>query len=152
MRAAAARLSCAKKRCRRCFGMAQPRVFFADGDSAMGRCGNRAIFARDPVMNSLSETDAEASAWMLAHLAPLLVRGWDNEYVVYARASGDTHLLGAAAYRILARLQLARAGRAALCAVVAGACAEDERARCAGLTDAILTDLEALGLIRPCCR
>jgi len=103
-------------------------------------------------MNSLSETDAEASAWMLAHEAPLLVRGWDNEYVVYARASGDTHLLGAAAYRILARLQLARAGRAALCAVVAGACAEDERARCAGLTDAILTDLEALGLIRPCCR
>jgi len=103
-------------------------------------------------MNSLPEPDAAAPAWMLAHEAPLLVRGWENEYVVYARASGDTHLLGAAAYCILARLQVARAGRAALRAVVADACAEDEQAQCAGLTDAILADLEVLGLIRPCCR
>jgi len=95
--------------------------------------------------------DAAAGGWMLAHARPLLVRGWDNEYVVYAQASGDTHLLGAAAYRILAHLQGARAGNDALRAVVAGVCATDEMAQCAELTDTILADLRTLELIRPCC-
>jgi PqqD family protein of HPr-rel-A system len=43
--------------------------------------------------------------WRLARDRQLLVRSWDGESVVYDCAGGDTHLLGANAANVFARLQ-----------------------------------------------
>lgn len=63
--------------------------------------------------------------WRLARDRQLLVRSWDGECVVYDCAGGDTHLLGARAARVFARLQQ-------------GPCE---------LLDPIVLELAALGLV-----
>ncbi len=54
------------------------------------------------------------SMWKLIDGQTLSCRGWDDEFVVYNDVSGDTHLLGADAMRLLLRLRDAPADEEAL--------------------------------------
>ena len=93
----------------------------------------------------------DRTTWKLAGNSPLLSRSWDGEHVVYHPAAGDTHLLGDAAAQALVLLQAQPAGGVMLAAdlatELAGFCSPEESVHAVELTGAILTDLEALGLI-----
>lgn len=85
--------------------------------------------------------------WKLAGNSVLLSRSWDGEHVVYHPAAGDTHLLGDAAAQVLTCLQAQPAESSTLAAGLAEFCSPEERDHALELTDAILSDLEKLGLI-----
>lgn len=71
--------------------------------------------------------------------APLLVRAWDDETVVYHRESGDTHLVDGLTAHVLQCLEITPLGEADI-----AACLDVEPGP--ELT-ALLTRLEASGLI-----
>lgn len=57
-------------------------------------------------MEQIASIDNELElVWRLASSQELLYRGWDQEFVVYNHASGDTHLLEGSAMRLLLELQ-----------------------------------------------
>ena len=87
--------------------------------------------------------------WRVTPGQTLRHRGWGDEFVLYNSISGDTHLLGASAMRVLTMLQRADAEENHL---IASLCDEsqteiDEEA--AHEVGKILSDLTALSLIEP---
>ncbi|MBC7502285.1 MAG: HPr-rel-A system PqqD family peptide chaperone [Herminiimonas sp.] len=85
--------------------------------------------------------------WMLAGERALLSRCWAGEHVVYHPAAGDTHLLGDAAVDMLALLDGQALDSEALSDAMRRYCTADESRDVLTLTNAMLADLEALGLI-----
>ena len=80
----------------------------------------------------------------------LYFRSWNDEFVVYHSRSGDTHLLGTAAGRILLALQQAPSDVIALSQSLASlpGTAPDEEFMLQ--IDDMLADLDALSLISAC--
>lgn len=78
--------------------------------------------------------------WRRASDQELLYRGWDQEYVVYNHASGDTHLLDGSAMCLLLQLQTGPLRGSALAPAV-GIGGDD--------LVGLLADLESLSLIAP---
>jgi PqqD family protein of HPr-rel-A system len=78
--------------------------------------------------------------WRLAPGQRLAHRGWDGEYVLYNDLSGDTHLVGADALRLLQALQRSACAEAALAGALALA---------GDAVAALLDELEVLSLIEP---
>ena len=85
--------------------------------------------------------------WTLAGERALLSRCWDGEHVVYHPAAGDTHLLGDAAVDLLASLDGQALDSEALSDAMRRYCTADESQDVLALTNAMLADLESLGLI-----
>ncbi|HWJ95143.1 MAG TPA: HPr-rel-A system PqqD family peptide chaperone [Telluria sp.] len=81
-----------------------------------------------------------SAIWRVVPGQQLACRGWDREYVLYNSLSGDTHLLGEAALRVLRSLDGHPASAPALAALLG-----DDIDDTAGL----LADLRALHLVEP---
>ena len=87
--------------------------------------------------------------WRLTSVEPVILRGWDDEYILYDRASGDTHQLTWLAAGLLLRLQVGPADQTMLARHVAAIDTmlepEDVSARIA----AAVTRFCDLGLLTP---
>lgn len=81
-----------------------------------------------------------SAIWRVVPGQQLAYRGWNGEYVLYNSLSGDTHLLGEAALRLLQALDRRPASPPALAALL-----REEIEDTAGL----LADLRALHLVEP---
>lgn len=79
----------------------------------------------------------------------LLVRCWDDESVVYNAASGDTHLLNAAATTVLRCLQTSPADAIELAGRVASALSIEPDHSLVESIERILQDFNLLGIVRP---
>jgi len=77
----------------------------------------------------------------------LLFRCWDDEYVVYNRLSGDTHLLGSTAAHILLELQQAPSNTTALIESLAPLLHAEMDDELVIQIEHILADLDTLALI-----
>ena len=77
----------------------------------------------------------------------LLFRCWDDEYVVYNRLSGDTHLLGSTAAQILLELQQAPSNAIALTESLALLLHAEMDDEFVFQIEHILADLDTLALI-----
>jgi PqqD family protein of HPr-rel-A system len=81
-----------------------------------------------------------SAIWRVVPGQQLTCRSWDGEYVLYNSLSGDTHLLGEAALRVLRSLDGRPASAPGLAALL-GEHLED--------TAGLLADLRALHLVEP---
>jgi PqqD family protein of HPr-rel-A system len=75
------------------------------------------------------------------------LRRWDDEWVVYNAASGETHLVGAAAGHILALLRDGPSDNATLTRSVVNTGSLEPGARTSFLVADILADLQRCSLI-----
>jgi len=94
-----------------------------------------------------SERSANFTQWNANQ--SLLVRGWDDESVVYNVSSGDTHLLNAAATAVLRCLQDAPGDSADLAALVATVLSIEVDHSLVASVERILQDFSLLGIVKP---
>ncbi len=90
---------------------------------------------------------ASQARWALAGTGGCRVRRWDDEAVVYHRASGGTHLVDEASCWLLLRLQ---SGPVALDALAEGLREEigaGSREQLVQITQARLNSLQSLGIV-----
>jgi PqqD family protein of HPr-rel-A system len=93
--------------------------------------------------------DEDDTRWRVQGTAGLCWRAWDDEYVVYHPASGDTHLLNAFTAEVLRALEECPASTSELAQFCAPACdAEDEPALRQQISN-LLARFHELGLIEP---
>jgi PqqD family protein of HPr-rel-A system len=85
--------------------------------------------------------------WQLISNQAISLRCWDDEFVVYNRLSGDTHLLGSAAGHILAKLQHAPMDTTSLGEALCHIWQVDPSEELAVQVNDILADLQKLELI-----
>lgn len=88
--------------------------------------------------------------WQAVSLPSLRLRSWDDEFVVYAGLSGDTHLLDRAAGQILQTLCAASAEIDVLTASLGALWDVDPDDEFRLQIERILTDLQALALVEQC--
>jgi len=81
-----------------------------------------------------------SAIWRVVPGQQLACRGWDGEYVLYNSLSGDTHLVGEEAVRLLQELDRRPASAAALAALLGGRIDD---------TAGLLADLRTLHLVEP---
>lgn len=98
---------------------------------------------------STSESDSAPGSirWSLLPGPPLLWRCWDDEWVLYHPASGDTHRLPAVSARVLQRLEAGPATAAEVVADLAGEVEDTERPQLASFVDSALEAFARLGLV-----
>jgi PqqD family protein of HPr-rel-A system len=84
--------------------------------------------------------------WLVSNSA-LLLRSWDDEFVVYNESSGDTHLLDGVAGEILQALIAAPAEIEALVTSLGAKWDTDPSAELHRQIERILVDLQALALV-----
>jgi PqqD family protein of HPr-rel-A system len=92
---------------------------------------------------------ASSGAWRLSEGSSLLWRLWDDEYVVFDRGSGDTHLLDLVAGEILQLLEREPETGGALVRRVASALDVPADPALSRHVTQALTKLQAAGLIEP---
>lgn len=85
--------------------------------------------------------------WRVIPGDALRIRFWDNEFVVYNRLSGDTHLLGSTAAHVLLKLQEAPANSVNLAAYLAPAMQAEMDNEFVSQIEQLLADLGKLALI-----
>lgn len=85
--------------------------------------------------------------WRLISGSALYFRCWNDEFVVYNRLSGDTHLLGSTAAQILLKLQQSSLSAAALTESMASLLDTEMNEELVSQIDHILVDLDMLALI-----
>ena len=87
--------------------------------------------------------------WRLTSTEPVTLRGWDDEYILYDRASGDTHQLTWLAAELLLRLQAGPADEIMLARHVATRDAAFQPEETATSIAAAVAQFCALGLLTP---
>jgi PqqD family protein of HPr-rel-A system len=92
---------------------------------------------------------ARGSRWQLTAPGEFRWVQWDDEWVLYHGASGDTHLLDALAVEVLEALQRAPATAAGLVEDLSQAGDEETRRRLAPYIDSLLATLARRGVIEP---
>ena len=85
--------------------------------------------------------------WRLISDQALHFRSWEDEFVVYNSLSGDTHLLGSTAARILLKLQQAPSNSTTLAESLAPPLHAERDEEFAAQVEHILADLDTLALI-----
>lgn len=85
--------------------------------------------------------------WQVAAENELLFRSWDDEFVVYNGATGDTHLLGLVAAQVMLKLQQAPADAVKLAEWVAPLLQIEPDDEFVLFIEQILTDFDNLGII-----
>ena len=92
---------------------------------------------------------ADPGAWRLTEGSSLLWKLWDDEYVVFDRGSGDTHLLDLVAGEVLRLLERESHDAGGLVTRVAAALEIEADGALAGHVAQTLTKLHRAGLIEP---
>lgn len=87
------------------------------------------------------------SKWQVAAKNSLLFRSWNDEFVVYNGATGDTHLLGLAAAQVMLELQQTPADAVGLAESVAPLLQTEPDEELVSFIEQILTDFDSLGII-----
>jgi len=85
--------------------------------------------------------------WKIAAAAPLPMRCWDGDYVVYNPSSGDTHVLDIVTGEVLKAIVAGATLRAELRARFAAFLEVPADARLDAQLDVVLAALEGIGLI-----
>jgi len=85
--------------------------------------------------------------WQVAAENELLFRSWDDEFVVYNGATGDTHLLGLIAAQVILKLQQTPADAVNLAEWVAPLQQIEPDDEFVLFIEQILTDFDSLGII-----
>ena len=85
--------------------------------------------------------------WQVSGGKEFLFRSWDDEFVVYNGATGDTHLLGLVAAQVMLKLQQTPMDAASLAAWVAPLLQTEPDDELVFVIDQILTDFDSLGII-----
>lgn len=87
--------------------------------------------------------------WQVTSPSTLHTRAWDAETVVYDELSGNTHVLGQAAARVLAAIAQAPADNAALAQALPDLWPDQSADLAHVQLEAILAQLAGIGLIAP---
>lgn len=90
-----------------------------------------------------------ASRWRISSGQPLRWRHWDDQWLVYHPASGDTHVLDEASAQAVRRLEASPLDADALAAAVAEAMGVEASDEVRGYIAKLLPQLDVLGLIEP---
>jgi len=85
--------------------------------------------------------------WQVAAGNELLSRSWEDEFVVYNGATGDTHLLGLVAAQVMLKLQQMPADAVNLAEWVAPLLQIEPDDEFVLFIERILTDFDKLGII-----
>ena len=85
--------------------------------------------------------------WQVAAEKEFLFRSWDDEFVVYNGATGDTHLLGLVAAQVMLKLQQTPMDAASLAEWVAPLLQTEPDDELVFVIEQILTDFDSLGII-----
>lgn len=85
--------------------------------------------------------------WQIAAENELLFRSWDDEFVVYNGATGDTHLLGLVAAQVMLKLQQTPADAVSLAEWVAPLQQIEPNDELVLFIEQILMDFDGLGMI-----
>lgn len=85
--------------------------------------------------------------WQVATENELLCRSWDDEFVVYNGATGDTHLLGLVAAQVMLKLQQTPADAVSLAEWIALMQQIEPDDEFVFFIEKILTDFDNLGII-----
>lgn len=85
--------------------------------------------------------------WQVAGGKEFLLRSWDDEFVVYNGATGDTHLLGLVAAQVMLKLQQTPMDAARLAEWVAPLLQTEPDDELVFVIEQILTDFDSLGII-----
>ncbi len=85
--------------------------------------------------------------WQVASVNELLFRSWDDEFVVYNGATGDTHLLGQVAAQMMLKLQKTPADAVSLAEWVGSLQQIEPDDEFVLFIEQILTDFDSLGII-----
>jgi PqqD family protein of HPr-rel-A system len=85
--------------------------------------------------------------WRAISTQAVYLRSWDDEFVIYNRLSGDTHLLGAAAGHILTALQRAPSDETSLTESLCKSLHAEPSPDMSLQIQAVLADLHKLALI-----
>jgi PqqD family protein of HPr-rel-A system len=87
--------------------------------------------------------------WQVPSPSTLHTRAWDDEIVVYDELSGNTHVLGQVAARVLAAIAQAPADSAALAQALPDLWADQTAGQEHAQLEAILGQLAGISLIAP---
>lgn len=87
--------------------------------------------------------------WQVTSPSTLHTRAWEDETVVYDELSGNTHVLGQVAARVLAAIAHAPADSAALTQALPDLLPEQTTGQEHAQLDAILAQLAGIALITP---
>lgn len=85
--------------------------------------------------------------WQVAGEKEFLFRSWDDEFVVYNGATGDTHLLGLVAAQVMLKLQQMPTDVAGLAEWLAPLLQTEPDDELVFVIEQILTDFDSLGII-----
>ena len=85
--------------------------------------------------------------WQVADENEFLFRSWDDEFVVYNGATGDTHLLGLVAAQVMLKLQQTPTDAVSLAEWVAPLQQIEPDDEFVLFIEQILTDFDSLGII-----
>lgn len=85
--------------------------------------------------------------WFSDPAFPLAVRHWDDDYLVYHPGSGDTHLLDAGRYLLLAQLDREPASAAEIAGRLAAQLELPDDSDFTEQVETLLSDLYGLGLV-----
>jgi len=85
--------------------------------------------------------------WQLADENAFLFRSWDDEFVVYNGATGDTHLLGLVAAQVMVKLQQTPTDAVSLAEWVAPLLQTEADDEFMFVIEQILIDFDSLGII-----
>ena len=85
--------------------------------------------------------------WQIAAENELLYHSWDDEFVVYNGATGDTHMLGLVAAQVMLKLQQMPADAISLAAWIASLQQIEPDDEFVLFIEQILTDFDNLGII-----
>lgn len=99
------------------------------------------------MIRQLAVLSAAQVGWFSDPAFPLSVRHWDDDYVVYHRGSGDTHLLDASRYMLLTQLGREPAPAVVIAERLAVQLELPDDAEFTEKIETLLSDLYGLGLI-----
>ena len=85
--------------------------------------------------------------WQVAGEKEFLFRSWDDEFVVYNGATGDTHLLGTVAAQVMLKLQQTPMDAVSLAEWVAPLLQTEPDDELVFVIEQILADFDSLGII-----
>ncbi|GAO36995.1 hypothetical protein SCT_2410 [Sulfuricella sp. T08] len=85
--------------------------------------------------------------WQVADENEFLLRSWDDEFVVYNGATGDTHLLGLVAAQVMLKLQQTPTDAVSLAEWVAPLQQIEPDDEFVLFIEQILTNFDSLGII-----